>query len=103
MILQMIHFGLDRYLAEDVRKYTGENGSDDDEVDPELVQYTKPRSAKGQLGEFMHLGAVQPDDDFEQLDEALEQGSNGEWTCNSCTFANKPAFLCCEMCASHRS
>lgn len=100
IIIMLMTLILSRRLNENVHKYAGDDDSEDDEVDPELVEYYSAprRSAKGKLGEFMDLADARPPaDDDDVADEAQE------WPCPACTYVNKPSFLCCEMCASQRS
>jgi hypothetical protein len=114
-------------LDENVHNYTGDDDSEDDEIsDEEAAQYVVSRSPKGKLGEFLDLapsaigGADEDEDDDVAAAIALSAttttlttttssssssspSGEEEWSCQACTYVNKPSFLCCEVCASQRS
>lgn len=112
-----------RRLDENVHNYTGDDDSDDDEIsDEEAAQYVVSRSPKGKLGEFLDLapsdvgGAEEDDDDvaaaialsattttLTTTSSSSSPSGEEEWSCQACTYVNKPTFLCCEVCASQRS
>ncbi len=105
-----------------MHNYTGDDDSEDDEIsDEEAAQYVVSRSPKGKLGEFLDLapsaavGGAEEDDDVAAaialsattttLTTTSSSSPSGEeeWSCQACTYVNKPSFLCCEVCASQRS
>lgn len=91
-----------RRLDATVHKYVGDDDSEVDEIDPELAQYTVIPQSKGKLGEFMDLAPSSQADGTTE-DSEVDTVEHSEWTCTTCTFVNRPSFLCCEMCTSHRA